>query len=355
MSNVKNYKEQAGSGNDNRLILEGTVILKGSELSVTGQQINDAVAASGGGVTKQLLDTGVLEGGSLTINSGDNTKVDLSAGFARIVDNYTNPLEPEVVEISWQETTGISLDFLLTDPLTRFKIDATGALLQQTDVITDDDYRDFAVIGNALHQNQTFITATVPTVFIPIGYFELLQFIEIFGGQNISGNQYQPNGANLLLDKASGESWRLGGNYNGDSKNPNVIQDAAQTAIQIIQSYQNAAGDALDFNLNAAIDPTVYDDGTGTLNSFAGSSNQATLRHIYYFPATGATVVRVGTKVYQTLDDAIAGAGSEMPFVTSDFNTQGFVRTVLAVTKGCIDLTNNLEAVFIQRNEVRLR
>jgi hypothetical protein len=38
----------------------------------------------------------------MTVNGGDNTKVDISSGSGIIVDNYTNAEIPVLTQVMWQ-------------------------------------------------------------------------------------------------------------------------------------------------------------------------------------------------------------------------------------------------------------
>jgi len=303
----------------------------------------------------QLTGTGLVDGGLLTINGGDDSTFDLSAGTGFIVNNYTAPDAPTVLTVPFAGGTGLTVPDLASAPVSRVLIDSNGDVVVITDELTDDDYRDFIVIGSLVHQNQTNITNAVMTPFVALGMFQIVQFISLFGAQNITGNEFTANGSNLTIDKAEGTSWRLGANYALDNKNPNIEDIPSAAALTFLGVYSAASGTELNIiPASTLIDPLVYDDGSGVLNVFGGSGNQATLRHIYFFPASNITVIRIGTFVYSTIDDAVAFADAEIPFVTSDFRRQGYVRTVLAVTKNAVDLSNLSQAVFVQENSVKL-
>jgi len=325
----------------------------------SSEEVGDSVTV-GQGVQAQPYETGLITGGVLTVNGSDDSTFDISAGTARIVDNYTDPTNPVVTELSWPAQAGVAATYIATTQVSRVCIDPNGDILQIDRQFTDEDYRDCIVLGALVHANFTNITATNMTPFVPIGQFELFQFIRMFGGQNRQGNEFLANGANLQLDKASGNHWILGGEYDdtpAGHKNPNNGSDILQSPVPVFfETYDSGDGESLVADIRtgpATLRANAYDDGTGTLNTGSMTGNQSSLRYVYYFPSTGLMAVRMGTTVYSSLAAAIAGAVDTKPFVTADYTAAGYLRTIIAIRRDCTDLTDTATADFIQIDDVR--
>ena len=303
--------------------------------------------------------TGLITGGILTPNVADDSTFDVSAGSGWVVDNYTDPENPVIVDISWAAFVGVTADFLATSTVSRVAIDGDGNITQQAEPFTDDSYRDCIVLGALVHLDNATITEGNMSPFLPLGYHQLTQFMRMIGAQNLAGNEYTPNGANLLLDRAAGQHWILGAEYAANNKEPNQGTSTADSPETIIAQVFNSGDDTtLDTVIKvggaAVIQPNAYDDGTGTLNVGNLSGQQATLRFVYFFPVSGLAVVRVGEVIYANLSDATAAMDAEFPFVPEDFHAQGYLRTVIAVLQSATDLSDPSEASFLQINNVRV-
>mgnify|MGYP005814837419 CR=1 FL=1 len=308
-----------------------------------------------GELAYQSTATGFITGGEPSVASG--TTIDITAGTGRIVDDYTTPGSPVVTEVSWGAQNGITPTFLNTNGLTRMKFDSAGVLQQQSGAFTDDDYRDFICITNVLHSDFATVTDAGSASFQPIGHATFVQFLNLFGGINFSGNVYDAaTSATLAIKRSAGQTWKMGVNYVSSKKDPNYSTSIAEDAVpSIIRVWDDGSGTDTSFTVDTVIDPTVYDDGSGTLNTYGGASTQATNRYLYFFPASGATVVVVGNVVYSSLIDAEAAAESEnLDFLPSDFRTEASLRCILSVTKGCTDLTVIADATFKTINTIRI-
>ena len=306
-----------------------------------------------GGQAGRSTTTGLLSGGVMTINAGDNTLFDISAGTGLVVDDYTDSTNPDVTEVSWDAQVGVATSGIGSAPLTRIAIDASGVIVQKTTVFTPNDYKESIVIGSLLHPDFATNTDVTSSGYMPTGNSMLIEFVRVFGAINISGNIMSANGANLDIDKSSGSTWKIGGNLINSAESPNVTADDPQTAPSFFQVWDDGTGSDLDFALASSIDPTVYDDGSGTLATVSNPTSQATARYIYYFPESGLLTVRVGDVVWGSLEEAVASATAAIPFVGGDFNTEGSLRCILCVEKGCTDLSG-AEAVFSAVQAIRV-
>ncbi len=65
-------------------------------------------------IVRSNVSTGLLKGGEITINGGDNTKLDIAAGSGFIVDN-TDPENITVFDVSWDAKVAVTPEFLATN------------------------------------------------------------------------------------------------------------------------------------------------------------------------------------------------------------------------------------------------
>lgn len=295
-------------------------------------------------VAGNLFYTGIVTGGSLSINTGDNTKFDITAGEGVIVDNHTNPTNPVITRVMWGAFIAQTPAGILTDDFTYLAIDSTGSLLQQTSTFIFEQARDIVIIGRVGHSTHTNIQATsmFPRVTFN-GHLEFFDFLKVFNAININGNAYSPNGMNLNINKSAGQSYRLGANYKNSKKRPSVTDDNAETAGTLFYTYQNGTGGWNMGIAHASVDPGFYDDGSGTLA--AVSSAQFTIQTVLFFPGSNATAVQYGQALYTSLGDAEARIHDSILFNPSLDQTT--FRAWLIVRGDATDLSDSAQAKFI--------
>ena len=290
--------------------------------------------------------TGVLTGGLITVNSGDNTKWDLSAGIGTVVDNYTDPENPNVVHVEWPAYTALDTDFLNTDFVSFVTVDINGNIGQQDTRLDGEERRDLIALGLLIHSNLTNLTGTY-TKMIP-GYDQAHALVDLSDALNIvnkSGNIYSANGANLKVDKSAGKTYFLGGNYASSSKSPNISTDPSSSGASFFDSYRNGTGGWAPSSLVSVIDPTKYDDGSGTLSTMAGIQNFQIMR-IFYAPNIDDTIIAYGQQVYLKMADAMANLNGEI-FEQNPVLDDTILRGYLIVNRTATDLTDTTKAKFI--------
>jgi len=213
-----------------------------------------------------VFNTGLLKGGEITINLGDNTKFDIAAGQGYVVDNYTDPAAPTRTHVTWLAQVGLTPSYLTTEQWTYVGFDSAGALQQQSTPFTISQRRDIICIGKLVHNNYTTIAVAIQNCNVE--FDTNLQFIGmtyVFQSMNLSGNVYSPNAANLRLKKSAGQTWRVGVNYKTSYKQPNISTDIVVAPItDLRRDYQDGAGGWVEDPTNyLGIDPDNYDSGLG--------------------------------------------------------------------------------------------
>ncbi len=248
------------------------------------------------------LSTGSISGGTLSINAGNNALFDLEGGVGYIVDYTVYPQSTTIV--SWETTTGITVDNLATSFATDISIDINGSIVQQ-DFFTTEELRSVIFLGGLDHSNQTNI-GNIFSVQIPsygIGN-SMRDFTEAVGDINITGNIYSANGANLNIDKSVGLLFSYGRAYDTNPNDPSTISGASQTALTFNYIFDNGSGNATVSSDTTDINPNNYDDGSGTLATVA--TNDYTIQRILYFANSNNTFIQYGNEQFNTLSDAEA-------------------------------------------------
>jgi hypothetical protein len=288
--------------------------------------------------------TGLINGGVLSINA-DTTKFEVSPGSGQIVDTWTDPNNPTIITVTWNEFTAQTVTNIATQRTTNIFIDSNGAIIQGAGITTHDDYRDYILLGRLIHTNLTSISDVLPLAHI-VGDMTGLIFdaFHAIGTINKSGNVFQPDGANLKMIKSAGETFRIGTNYNNGAKVSSLTTDALQDPVSFQYQYRNGAGGFTTTSATEDIDPNNYDDGSGTLASV--TSNKWQIKLIYYSAAINDVFLIYGQEIYTSLSNAQSALANYSPSVSPAL-AETSLRGWLIIRQGCTDLNDTTKAVFI--------
>jgi hypothetical protein len=296
------------------------------------------------------LQTGLLYGGLISVNAGNTAQVNITAGAGIVVSpgaSLTAYPIPTVTPVTWAAKTGVTLAGLTSSDETWLAIDSSGNLVQTNVAFTDAQYSSQIPLGAALHLSRTYIQLVKVYPHVSYGQPEQFDpFIRAFGNLKLSGHEISANGANLNVNRSAGKAYALGRNYSNDPNNPNIVTDtSAAPATGIYRFYRNGSG-AFTYVINSAIDPTKYDNGTGTLATT--TSAKFTIQRIFYLPNEPSLLgVYYGRQEYNSISDAQANIPFE-PFSESDNTaTQGIFCGWLIVQGNCTALNDTADAKFI--------
>ena len=269
----------------------------------------------------EVLSTGILNGGELSVANG--TQFTIAAGDGIINDinkaSGSDP-HPEIKKISWaQQTITVSnLDSGNTEQLNSWiYVDVNGAVQQQATSFTDAQKRNNITIGSAIHTEGVLKFVKTFPITAYDNTSQINEFANIFGPLKKSGHKVSANGANLSINRAAGVAFALGRNYTADPENPSTVSDSAKTQCVIHRYYRNNSGgfvldDGPSGNGYTVLDPTKYDNGSGTLQNV--TSTKFAAQRLFYFPGTPNIIVSYyGHNVYDTLIDA------EKEYILEDF------------------------------------
>jgi hypothetical protein len=284
---------------------------------------------------------GLIDGGQITINGLDNTKIDIAPLTGVIVDYWTNPSSTSVNYIDYPGATAVSVTNLATSTLSYICIDKDGTIIQYATAPTDAQRRDVIVLAQLGHAANTIIASVNPYVSVFASPVEQLR--DLFYELKLinEGNLIVANGANLQINKSNGFLFGFGINYYNDIKQPNKRNIPAQTAASFRYRTQTG-GITTPVNL---IDPTQYDNA-GTITAISGGGNQATNQRVFLFP-NGNLVIQYGQTIYNTLQLAIQGVQSENFNQFINVSEAAILIGIISVTKGCTALNNATNARFI--------
>jgi len=314
--------------NPNTLVTQGADGTYG-KASVNNIPISIPVQDS---LNKKLnLPTGFLQGLQLSINV-DPTKFNIASGYY-VVTDFSTLTQPVVKIISYAGATGLSPAYLLTANSTYVALDINGTLVSSASPFTDAQRRTLALVGNVVHPNHTTINNTneIKAPIVAIGN-QLHDFMKAIGFLNENGNIYSPNGANLMLNKSSGDIFGMGIN-SADYLNPHKLTIPAQTALTFAYRFQNGVQTADTQNIN----PNIYD--VGGVSTAVPVGSRWTVQRINLFQS-GIARIQPGQTVYTSFNDAVMSLPTQSFVTEQNIADNAVFRCYLIVQQGTTNLAS---------------
>ena len=331
--------------------------------TVGGTQTLHLVKADGSEVTAsytiststetQNASTGILVGGELTASIGGTT-FSISAGVGQIVSQAatSSGVSTIVTPISWDAFSAITPTNLTTQPFTYLYIDSVGALQQQATPFTDVQYKSSIIIGHLCHIDLATINLVTGDQNVAYGTpTRLLELIQTFGPIKKQGLTLSANGSNLRINRSAGEGFIIGSNYQIDQFDPDKIIISAKIPSLLCRIYRNGSGGYVFDNNGGSyyndIDPTKYDNGSGTLQTV--NNNQWTIQRLYTFPSAPDDIIcYYGTQIYNSQGDAIDNIPYE-PFSEAPITALNSIFLGYVIPRGGASNLSSLgDATFIQ-------
>ncbi len=294
----------------------------------------------------EVLSSGILNGGELSV--ANTTQFTIAAGDGIINDinkSAGSDPHPEIKKIAWaQQTITVSnLDSGNAQQLNSWiYVDANGAVQQQATAFTDAQKRNNITIGSAIHSEGVLKFVKTFPITAYDNTSQINEFASIFGPLKKSGHKVSANGANLSINRAAGVAFALGRNYVTDPENPSTVSDSAKTQAVIHRYYRNGSGgfildDGPSGNGYTVLDPTKYDNNSGTLQAVSGGN--FAVQRLFYFPGTPNIIVSYyGHNTYASLIDA------EKEYTFEDF-LEAENTSDQAIYLGAIILKGNASAI----------
>lgn len=319
----------------------GSILVDSPTVNFTYDPIGHTITADT--IPQGLFEsTGVLAGGALTINAGNNTRFDMSAAVLGFVD-YTNPAAPVRTILTVGPLTAQTVPGIGSALATYVGINAAGTVVQQATPFTNTQRRTIAFLGALIHSNMTNLNATNSIVAtIRSGISQLHDLMSALGPLNIDGNVFSPNGANLQLDRSAGRIFKFGSNFQASVNDPHVVGLSAATALTF--RYRLSTG--AEFADRTTIDPLQYESSPGTLSTVPLLLTPVSVQRITIFQ-TGLCRIQYGQAVYSSIAAAQLALQTD-PFTTeSNIAENGVFRAFLIVNRGATALNNPAAALFV--------
>lgn len=289
---------------------------------------------------KNLLSTGLVNGGDLSINV-DNTKFDIADGDGIIVDNWTDPDNPVITTVTWTGLTAQTVPDIATQDASWVMIDSAGLPVFTVNLPTNTERRDNILIGRLVHPNNVNLSSVS---FQPDGVLSpLSQVRDLWNGINLVnlGNTVSNNGANLEISKSSGTLIGEGINQSIDPKDPHTKSLSSIAPVTFQHTTQNGPTGGFVTNIDVA----NYDVG-GVVTPIPGGTNHSSNFRVYLFPSN-VVAVHYGQNWYNSLSEAISNIQSESLVESPTVAQNAILIGVISVTRTATDLSNPSQARFI--------
>lgn len=339
-----------------RLLRDGYVPYTGAIQSLDMGE-NDVII-KGNAIYEEIIHargTGLHDGGVVSINALDGSKIDYTEGEAYFVDNYTTPSVATLIKTLFAAGTSVTITNIATANQTYLAIDVNGDLIQQATPFTSAQFREYAILGLVRHYDRVNIDAVFPLA--ALGYdtpASLQDLMLVMGVINYSGNIFSAASTNLTIARSAGELFRQGSNYLDTAatrKAPNFTTTLAESPVLFRYRYQDGLG-AFTQSVSdlTSIDPNYYDDGTGTLALVGGS--KWTIQPVYFIQnSTSITRIFYGQDIYTTLSRAENGIFAGARLVDEDATANLSLRGWWLLRNGATDLSDIAQAKFIQADK----
>jgi len=286
-------------------------------MPVTGSRIDEIEAADRLGVTGLVnhVDTGII-----SINAGDNSKFDITAGIIQLMDAYTDPDNPVLSMIKFGPFTAQTVDNIATDSASFIYIDDTGSIVQETLLQHGEFLRDHAQIGILTHPDNATITGI--SNFTPVSLsntcMALADLSFAMGAVNAPSGDFNiitGNSGTLGLDKAQGEWYFFGINADTNRKDENFRLSVALVKPVMFIGWtvtDNVEGKLI---IQDTISAGVFDDGTAVfadaLPQGSLNNNQWVNNRVFHVTDSNQLAVQIGPVSYNSLASAKLGLASE--------------------------------------------
>lgn len=287
---------------------------------------------------KQNLPTGFIQGLTLSVTPGDNTKFNIGAGAYTITD-FTDlaNIDVQIYQLPLG-MTGITPAYLNTNIASYIAIDQNQTIIQSSSPFDNDDRRVYALLGAIIHSNLTTINTTneiKAPVVAPTN--QLHDFMQAIGKLNLNGNEFTANGANLSLNKSAGQIFGMGINA-GDFMDPHRLTIGATSAF----TFRYRLSNSTEFANTTVLDPTQYESAPGALTALS-NNNRWSIQHVNMFQS-GLVRVQYGQHEYTSFENARGNAFTETFTVEQNIADNSIFRAYVILKKNTTNLASAITA-----------
>lgn len=287
--------------------------------------------------------TGVLVGGALSINGGDNTKFDMAGGVYGFVSYDETTASPERNILFKDAVTAQTVTNIATALVTYVGVDSTGTIIQSITPFTNTQRRIIAQVGVLVHSNHVNLNA-INDIAAPVraSISQLFDFMTAIGPLNISGNGLSANGANLSINKTSGTVFKLGSTFQLTPLNPHLISLAALVAPA---SMRYRLSNSTEYASTAFLDPTNFESPLGTRVNLS-SANKFSVQRIALF-TSNLIRIQYGQAEYNSMAEAEAAIPTQTFTLEANIAENGILIGYAILRRSTTDLTNTSDAKLI--------
>lgn len=332
----------------------GNDLTVGDDLNVGGTLVANYQGINGDvmRLLSSVLSTNVTSGGELTINA-DPTKIDISPMTGWIVDyNSTSapigPTNPAITYVSYPGVVGLTPAFV---PITHFRVDSTGTLIQQLNRLTPAQRRQSLQLGFTITEAGTIIVdQTIPVVPSQLNN-QLCDLMNTLGPFIETGSRLSANGANLTFNRASGTIFTRAFSQVPAYLDPHNSTLAAQTPTNF---RHMTALFPFASALTSILDVANYDPGgLGVITPIGGGANTSTTFRVWAFANNTPNeqiLVQYGQNTYASLIAARDAIGSTN-YIPTPISTGGALVGWITVTRTATNLSDPTQAIFTQAGQ----
>jgi len=282
--------------------------------------------------------SGLFDGGVLGVSATNGFSI--TDGFGYIIDTKTDPENVTQQRVDFAGLTNTVVTGLTNQLITFVSIDASTNVIQQASRWSRAQHREQIILGVVVHVNKETVDV-VNQEQSPAGQASagISDILEGLGFINVEGNIFGANGANLLIDKSEGILMMHGINYHNDKNNPHHLTIATDAGATFQYRFQTGSNGVT----GTSIDPDIYDVGGAQT---AVGNNKYTVQRFFLF-TSGNIKVQPGQNLYTSLEDASASIGVDSFVVEPSIQANGALRSFLIVKKGCSDLSDTSQALWL--------
>lgn len=184
-------------------------------------------------------------------------------------------------------------------------------------------------------------------------------FAGLIGPGNIEGNEFTPNGDNLILDRSAGTIWSWGSNYRNNVTLPCNLTLDREDGVRLTRVFCMDTGGGfpgskqylVDGGLSDVVNPNKYSDGGNTLANV--SANAFTVQ-VIYIANDGSIVVAYGQEEFDSMDHAYEALKSgAIRHKEQSPLTMYVIRCYLIVRQGTVSLNIPENARFVHAGKFR--
>lgn len=291
------------------------------------------------------------------LNLVNSTTISVSGGKGVIIDNYTDPENPVITEISWPTTT-IALTRIAESEFTIITINKNLQFTQRlaTEQYDYHNYRDEILLGTVQHFDFVNAISVTRRTFIPsIDPALWLAEYQRNIGSVIIDNAVAGNAGGLTLQKSAGKLWGMGNNYFTDPKKGSTILLNALNPITFTYTWRSGSGTWKTYTSQTGIQPARYDDNTtgspSTRPNGVVANNKWSIQRAK-LAGNNVIIIEFGQAVYASLAEAIDGISTEKFTENPSFANYTFY-FYLMVRGGAADLSLVTDCAITMSPNVR--